>query len=514
MTSLITRSLKQRALVFGAFCILSSTSTASELVGSDGGSISVGNSGQAAWVMPIEVPTGVNGLAPNMQLGVSSSGGNGTLGQGGSLSGLSVISRCSKTHYQDGYFEPSKYNKNDAYCLDGQRLKLQSGAYGANGSVYRTEIESFQRIRAFGDINGTGPSYFKVTNRAGATLTYGLSSGRKTFDSDPVTGARTVWKIDTLRDLNSNELHYTYANIGGSNEVQLSQIAYGRNVNKNTSANLFVDFIYKYRPDTTRVWNRGQQYAQTKRIGTIRTRVGNSTVKEYRINYQKGEVSGASRIGSVQLCAGSGECYRPTTFEYEAERKTVWNSTDIVTKRALQTAEGKPLGTLADINNDGLTDWVVAHKKAGSSPIIQTYLGRGQGDQHSWQWSNGLRLPGVLYDYQINQNGLATGMLLDVNGDGWSDYVQAYQTASQTVLKTWRNTGDAFVVDASLALPAALTGIKYSATPQSLADIADLNADGLVDVVQSVKLPNGTTLKKTWLQRVVNGQHSWQVSSA
>jgi hypothetical protein len=54
----------------------------------------------------------------------NSQGGNGFLGTGWSLAGLSGISRCPQTIAQDGVKGGINYDGNDRYYLDGQRLVM------------------------------------------------------------------------------------------------------------------------------------------------------------------------------------------------------------------------------------------------------------------------------------------------------------------------------------------------------------------------------------------------------
>lgn len=87
----------------------------------------VSDLGQAVYSVPIYTPPGTNGLTPSLSLTYSSSGGNGTFGNGWSLSGLSGISRCASTWAQDGIAREPRNDLNDKFCLDGQKLKLVSG---------------------------------------------------------------------------------------------------------------------------------------------------------------------------------------------------------------------------------------------------------------------------------------------------------------------------------------------------------------------------------------------------
>lgn len=484
------------------------SANAREIVGSDGGSISVGNSGQAAWTMPVEVPSGINGVAPNLTLSVSTAGGNGSLGVGGGLSGLSAITRCGRTHHQDGYVQAPQYKQEDAYCLDGARLLKMNSAdtYGAAGSIYRTEIESFQRIKMIGSQNGNGPRSFEVTNRAGATMVYGLDGARKTYDVDPATGAIAVWKIDQLIDSNSNTLSYQYEDLS-TNEVQLTRITYGVNTSENVGEHLSVELVYENRPDTSVGWSRGEQHRQTKRISNIQTFVGSTKVRDYKLNYSQGEETNASRLSSLQECAGNGDCYRPSRFHYAPETELAWEPAPVSIPSRLQTSEGKPLGTIADINNDGKSDWIIANIDDGGTPTIQTYLGPLNG----WQPSSKFALPGPLFDYSLNEDGFSKGLLLDVNSDGWADYVQAYTTPTETVIQTWRNTGASFVRDESLDLPMALYVLDSDGKVTVQADVADLNADGLLDLVQAFVTQGGIE-HQTLIHTVSAGVHTWAIN--
>ena len=109
----------------------------------------VSETGAATYEIPIKVPPGTAGLEPKLSLVYNSQAGNGLVGMGWSLSGLSVIARCPRTNAQDGVRGGIKYNQDDRFCLDGQRLMLIGGtSYGAANSEYRTERESFSKITA------------------------------------------------------------------------------------------------------------------------------------------------------------------------------------------------------------------------------------------------------------------------------------------------------------------------------------------------------------------------------
>ena len=114
-------------------------SLAATAVGATPGMFKVSENGAANYTIPITVPPGTSGLAPQLSLNYSSQSGNGPLGVGWSLGGLSTVNRCPATLAQDGFKGGINYDANDLFCLDGQRLIVVSGTYGTDGAEYRTE---------------------------------------------------------------------------------------------------------------------------------------------------------------------------------------------------------------------------------------------------------------------------------------------------------------------------------------------------------------------------------------
>jgi hypothetical protein len=95
-------------------------------------------------------------MTPSIALGYDSQGKNGVGGVGWSLAAVSSIERCDRTVGQDGADGAVDLSLNDRFCINGNRLRLISGTYGASGSVYYTEFADFSRITAQG-IAGNGP---------------------------------------------------------------------------------------------------------------------------------------------------------------------------------------------------------------------------------------------------------------------------------------------------------------------------------------------------------------------
>ena len=56
--------------------------------------------------------------------------------------------------------------------MDGERLVAISGSYGADGTEYRTEIDSYNKIISHGTA-GTGPAWFEVHTKSGQVMEFG-----------------------------------------------------------------------------------------------------------------------------------------------------------------------------------------------------------------------------------------------------------------------------------------------------------------------------------------------------
>lgn len=98
------------------------------LVGRLPGEFAVDASGAATYEIPIDVPTGTNGLKPELALVYNSMADGSGLGVGWSLSGLSTIARCPSTLDQDGVGRGVELNTNDRFCLDGNKLRTTNGS--------------------------------------------------------------------------------------------------------------------------------------------------------------------------------------------------------------------------------------------------------------------------------------------------------------------------------------------------------------------------------------------------
>ena len=215
-------------------------------IGSVPGTFAVSDSGAATYSIPIQVPPGAAGMQPNIALNYNSQGGNGLLGLGWSLSGLSIITRCAQTEAQDGSKAGINYDQaatNDRYCLDGQRLvPVGTPAVVTDGSVqalrieYRTELESYSRIQSYQESTPTnliGPYRFRVLTRNGQQMDYGgrwwiISRGYlQTLDTQGLvnrSNAAKLWVLDRVSDRSGNYMTIDYDDGDGDDTSAVSPV--------------------------------------------------------------------------------------------------------------------------------------------------------------------------------------------------------------------------------------------------------------------------------------------------
>ena len=240
------------------------------LVGELPGEFSVNNLGVANYAVPLNVSPGTAGMEPKLSVAYGSRGGNGVLGVGFALNGLSTITRGGASLDQDGFIDGVDFDDNDRFLLDGKRLELvstNSVAYGDAGSEYRTEIDSFSRVVAYGQ-EGNGPAWFKVWTKAGLIYEYG-----NTDDSSFEPGTHTnvlSWAVNKISDTSGNYMTFTYDETSAG--PQISRIDYTGNAAASLSTYNAVEFEYDTRPDPSRTCDEGTSGVATENGGHHDTR--------------------------------------------------------------------------------------------------------------------------------------------------------------------------------------------------------------------------------------------------
>ncbi len=168
-------------------------------------------SGALTYEIPVLAPPGTAGMQPLLSIVYSSQSGEGMLGQGLSISGLSSISRTGKNFYMDGSRSAVALDAGDNYALDGSRL-IQTGLRN-NFKVYDTENAGFNEIVASGGTPDS-PLSFTVEMKDGSKLYYGGGSDARVEFFRPAQVV-SEFLINRKEDANGNYIDYKYIKSGG-----------------------------------------------------------------------------------------------------------------------------------------------------------------------------------------------------------------------------------------------------------------------------------------------------------
>jgi len=465
MSSTLTRpaildllSTRTLLILAGALLALSPVCvTATTVAGRTAGSFAVSSTGAATYAIPIWAPPGPHGLQPSIALTYNSRSGNGIVGVGWSISGLSSISRCNLTYAQDAAAAPVSLATSDGYCMDGQRLRLTSGTYGLAGSTYQTEIANFINVTAVGAA-GNGPSYFTAQDRGGRTYTYGNGGNSQIL----LNGTAASWQLNEVSDPAGNTMTVAYAAANGTTVP--SSISWTPTSHGAPTYNNFIQFAYQTLPvPESAGYLAGQPTKNLNLLTTIGigTEAGGTlnTIKVYFLSYSPSPTTGQERLTTVTECADSGEqnCLLPTNITYQTGQAGV---TSIAA-----TAPGVTPVLQYDFNGDGHPD---AAYFSGGVLYVALNTGSGFGTPINTGITDttamygdvlGTGTDGILaknggtyyyYTYNSSSNsfsGVTTGIavqsgykyaLTDITGDGLPDLVGLFGLTDQMV--TIQNT--------------------------------------------------------------------------
>ena len=452
-------------------------------------------SGGASYTIPIVVPPGTSGMTPSLALSYNSQGGNGLFGMGWSLSGLSAISRCPKTFIQDGVKSGVNYTVTDSLCLDGQRLVVVpgangiKGAYGGNGTEYRTEAETFSRIISYGTSGSpvSGPHYFKVWTKSGQIMEFGNTAASSIETQGPAPGALLrpirAWAVNKITDSKGNYLTIMYAKdtVTWGSYVPTS-ILYTGNATSTPALLPYshVDFHLLARTDTQIAFDGGSQMGTPWLIDHIYTYTlvnGIDTlVKDYRLTYDISAATQRSRITQLKECDGiaaTAVCLQPTTFGWQGSAEGIFakSTTFNITSENLQLSNNTVGITLGDFNGDGKTDILRLGDAISSNAL---FLSKGDG---SFTKSTNFNIASEYLQLSNNTIGIVLG---DFNGDGKTDILRRGDVITNNAL--FLSNGDGSFTK-STKFNITTENLQLSNNTFSMV-LGDFDGDGKTDILR------------------------------
>jgi len=441
------------------------TSPAHAAIGRTPGVATVTADGEAAYSIPLALPPGTNGMTPTLGFEYRHRTETGLLGIGWSISGLSQIARCPRTLVQDGVLSRVTRTSADPFCLDGQRLVVTNGvAYGSAGAEYRTEIESFARIRSLTGASA-GPQSFIVESPDGRTYEYGATADSRIDGSAAAQPPNTalIWALNRIRDRSGNVIDFTYSE-GPGLAFRIAAIRYNSNPSAGVAPSHEIAFVYENRPnnEVDISYVAGTPVREVLRLDRVEVRYQGSAIRKYELTYEPALTEiGRSRLSSIQECAALGtDCLSATAFTWQNGAPGFQPLMALAAPIAT-TPWPDSAWYVLDLNGDGRRDFVWPGGSTMAASTIRFRLALPEGG-YGPETNSGIPSP----------NGI--GMPFDHNGDARDDLLMISAARTWTVA-IGSESGFGVPIATGIAVPNSAVG----------AHGADINGDGLGDLIWS-----------------------------
>jgi RHS repeat-associated protein len=447
--------------------------------------------------IPIELPK-YHGVEPSVSLSYNSGGGNGFVGVGWTLRGMSTIERVAPGN---GSASLAWYGTAmvDTYALDGQEMvpcaQAPNAASCLAGGTHTTRMETYQRIRREFASPAPGEPAADIWSVWQKNGTRAIYIPQFVYTVDGVTPDTVRWGLRRRVDISGNQVAYAWVcNDGDGSDCYPSRIAYGHTI---------VDFVREPRPDVNSYAVTGSAvFDVSKRLKEIRVFSGDGAtypmVRAYLLSYatsghtqrsiltrveQVGRDTNINNYTNTEAIVG-GTRLPPTLFTVPSTapmgpvtfgEQQPWGPVPVVSTFSAQW--------FGDFNGDGKADLVFV---PSSSDGYYVLLSRGSceggaqpcGFSPAEKWAD---FPPIT-DWR-------SVMVQDLNADGKDDVL--YRSADATGLYAALSNGTSFQTPTRWSddiFPSMLNPLQ----PQDYNALwlRDLNGDGLPDLFYVSSVPS------------------------
>ena len=413
------------------------------VVGALPGELNVGDFGAAVYTVPIMMPQGIGNMTPQIAVTYNSQAGNGLLGWGWNISGLSSITRTGQTMYHDGNQSVVDF-ANDRFLLDGKRLMLCSGSYGGNGSVYKTEIDEMSKITAFTD-GYNGPARFTVQKGDGTVWEYGGTNDSK-VEPQNMSNVALMWLVNKITDPDGNSIIFNYFENKSTGESYINAIDYTLNDRAGLNSMYRVCFTYDDRADeeTFYVYGNAIHIRKILKNIIIKNMSSGDILYDYSFSYLEPSNDANDynsmyyRLRTIGLSA-NGMKLNPTIISWN--KKSHYNDKFLSYPLSQNIFNTVPF--VGDFNGDGLSDVLTVPYKTSNtySSNVQAsiYINKGNGSFDD----------DPLYTFTFDKR-LEWVYVVDFDGDGRDDVVPYYADYSgnnswKSKISAYLSRGDTFL---------------------------------------------------------------------
>lgn len=380
----------------------------------------VDQTGAARIRYDIELPSWP-GPKPNLSLGYSSYGGNGSLGIGFSLLAGSKIHYCNPVADVDGRFFAPAFSARERLCVDGQLLVKSDDTHN-DGSVYFKEINDGTRYV----FQGSG-----IVAKAKNGLEYFYTLTRK--ESESSSNQTVEWHLESVK--NSFGLGYSiyYKGYSGDDpsayansmtplvekveygDIEISFVWESR-LGKESADPEFPDYVATAQ-DEAKSLKRRHYDRLIERLKSIEVKRDQNTIYEYELIYGVNSI-GQSQLYKVEKCSKVNglNCvesvidWNEVTHQFQEPEKLA----------TLSGSNGEQKINYLDVNGDGFKDIMYATtsewkvrlgSETGFGPELDTGSSIGVGNYADYA-----------VPFRLGQAGAQSLLVADIQVDGVKDY--------------------------------------------------------------------------------------------
>ncbi len=296
--------------------------------------------GDANLSYPIKIPSGRNGMQPQLGIQYSNEGSNGWLGKGWDLN-LPAISIDTRW----GVPLLDKVKETEIYALNGEQLMFpenylpnrhrnvgnlitteQQNRNVSGTKFFTTRKQGFSKVERFG--NSPDTYYWKVTNTNGMISWYG---GKTAVEPNAVLyadGGIVHWALYMTEDTYGNNVRYYYdnytltdqyganSNLNGGRIFNPSRITYtGKDDMDGNYEVAFANESSIARTDVTINARLGIKQIEPYRLDKIYVKYKDANIRSYKFDYSTGKL-GKSLLKTVTELDREDKLFYSHTFDY------------------------------------------------------------------------------------------------------------------------------------------------------------------------------------------------------
>lgn len=435
------------------------------------------NTGSGRYSLPMKVPPGRVGFEPSLGITYDTGFGNGKVGMGWQLSGMSVKRQSDKG--LPAYGNSIKPAADTFITEDGAELVRVEGLAGDEVQQFRLEIEGrFMRYVYF-----KTEDRWEVTDRSGIRYSLGArfdNGDVKARTIHPDNGQTYAWFLAAAHDLNGNVIRYEYERY----ELlpYCVRIQYSADTEDAGDGHEIV-LSYENRSDPVIDYRPGFRLVTTRRLAEVSQFTLGQLVRRYRLGYDPGSII-SRLVRFTQVGRDDTTTLPPALFQYSTAipqaTSEIQPLSGMGTASLLLRGENpdsfRAAAEVIDFNGDGLPDFYQSKTPTGPPDEFDVFyqnLGAGQFQRVNLGLDESLNVPIQSRDSFVK----------DIDGDGLADLVARLGINPEDFVYrinlggAWSDTNTPFVVPGSNSLTNLFRGDEVRSV--------DLDFDKRVDTLRS-----------------------------